>query len=73
MVAILNGPDVDAGTAFEIGYFKAFNKPIVALSTDVRSFTRYGHNPMIEIPCTHLAPIFTSEDSLMVFLTERFS
>lgn len=38
VVAVLDGPDVDSGTAFEIGYAKAKGKPVVGLKTDVRVF-----------------------------------
>jgi nucleoside 2-deoxyribosyltransferase len=40
IVAILNGPDVDSGTAFEVGYACAKGKPVVGLKTDVRVFAR---------------------------------
>jgi nucleoside 2-deoxyribosyltransferase len=40
IVAILNGPDVDSGTAFEVGYACAKRKPVVGLKTDVRMFAR---------------------------------
>ena len=40
LVAILNGQDVDSGTAFEVGYASATGKPIVGLKTDVRVFAR---------------------------------
>lgn len=40
VVAILDGPDVDSGTAFEIGYAFARGKPVVGLKTDMRWFAR---------------------------------
>jgi nucleoside 2-deoxyribosyltransferase len=40
IVAVLNGPDVDSGTAFEVGYACAKGKPVVGLKTDVRVFAR---------------------------------
>lgn len=38
VVAILDGPDVDSGTAFEIGYAFARGKPVIGLKTDRRIF-----------------------------------
>lgn len=40
VVAILDGPDVDSGTAFEVGYAFAKGKPVVGLKTDMRVFAR---------------------------------
>jgi nucleoside 2-deoxyribosyltransferase len=39
-VAILDGPDVDSGTAFEVGYACAKGKPVIGLKTDMRVFAR---------------------------------
>ena len=38
MIAILDGKDVDSGTAFEIGYFEAQSKTVLGLLTDTRSY-----------------------------------
>ena len=38
MIAILDGKDVDSGTAFEIGYFTNQNKIVLGLLTDKRSY-----------------------------------
>jgi nucleoside 2-deoxyribosyltransferase len=44
LVAIMDGPAPDAGTAWEVGY--AFGKkPIILVRTDFRS--EAGHNPML--------------------------
>jgi nucleoside 2-deoxyribosyltransferase len=40
VVAILDGPDVDSGTAFEVGYAFAKGKPVIGLKTDMRVFAR---------------------------------
>ena len=37
LVAIVDGPDPDAGTAWEVGYAYGRDKPIVLVRTDVRS------------------------------------
>ena len=51
MVAVLDGPDVDSGTAFEAGYFKALGKPVVGLRTDWRALhlPRRGETPEVNI------------------------
>jgi nucleoside 2-deoxyribosyltransferase len=40
VVAILDGPDVDSGTAFEVGYAFSKGKPVVGLKTDMRVFAK---------------------------------
>ena len=48
VVAIMDGPDPDSGTAWEVGY--AFRKkPIVLVRTDLRTLARPlgGYNPML--------------------------
>lgn len=47
LVAVLDGPHVDSGVAFEIGYFYALGKPIIGFHTDSRTEFPFGHNPMI--------------------------
>lgn len=39
-VAILDGPDVDSGTAFEVGYAFSKGKPVIGFKTDMRVFAR---------------------------------
>lgn len=36
VLAVLDGPDVDSGTAAEIGWAAAIGKPVVGLRTDLR-------------------------------------
>ena len=36
VVAVLNGPDVDSGTAWEIGYAYACKKPLLGIREDIR-------------------------------------
>lgn len=37
IVAVLDGPDPDSGTAFECGYAKALGKKIIGVRTDLRA------------------------------------
>ncbi|MCL2141355.1 MAG: nucleoside 2-deoxyribosyltransferase [Methanimicrococcus sp.] len=39
VVAVLDGTDVDSGTAWELGYAYAENKPIIGIRTDFRIHT----------------------------------
>lgn len=49
IVAVLDGVDVDSGTAWEIGYACAKGKPIIGLRTDFRTLGIEGTvNLMIE-------------------------
>jgi nucleoside 2-deoxyribosyltransferase len=43
VVAVLDGPDADAGTAFECGYCYARKVPVVCLRTDIRG----GAEPVV--------------------------
>ena len=51
VVAVLDGMEVDAGVAYEMGYAKALGKPIVGLKTDYRTFSEMEEiNLMLEVP-----------------------
>ncbi len=54
MVAILDGPQVDDGTAWEIGYFYAHGKKVFGIRTDFRmsgEARESNANAMIEFSC----------------------
>lgn len=42
MIAVLDGKDVDSGTAFEIGYFESQDKIVLGILTDTRSYNENG-------------------------------
>jgi len=51
VVAVLDGPIVDAGVAYEIGFAKALKKPVIGLRTDSRTFSRtHEVNLMLDVP-----------------------
>lgn len=51
VVAVLDGVEVDAGVAYEIGYAKALGKPIIGLKTDYRTFSKMEEiNLILEVP-----------------------
>ncbi len=61
VVALLDGPQVDDGTAWEIGYAYAKEKPVVGIRTDFRNGgdTKHGSvNAMIEGSCVGIAKDF---------------
>ena len=50
LVAIMDGPDPDSGTAWEVGYAYGTGKPVVAVRTDLRRIEGSGgsgYNPML--------------------------
>ncbi|HII00954.1 TPA: nucleoside 2-deoxyribosyltransferase [Methanosarcinaceae archaeon] len=55
VVAVLDGVDVDSGTAWEIGYAYAKGKPIIGLRTDFRELSNGIVNLMIEVSADALA------------------
>ncbi|WP_027184824.1 nucleoside 2-deoxyribosyltransferase [Desulfovibrio inopinatus] len=69
VIALLDGTQVDDGTAFEVGYFKALNKgPIYGIRTDFRNAGDTAQslvNCMIE---SSLDGVFRSQGELMGFL-----
>jgi nucleoside 2-deoxyribosyltransferase len=57
MVAILDGPQVDDGSAWEIGYFFSQGKSVLGIRTDFRRAGEHEHsqvNLMIECSCLAL-------------------
>jgi len=50
-VAVLDGPDADSGTAFELGYAAARGVPIIGVRTDFRPGQDRGTNLMIGRAC----------------------
>lgn len=69
VVALLDGPQVDDGTAWEIGYAYAKGKPVVGIRTDFRNGgdTVHGRvNAMIEGSCFDIAKDFDEVLSILV-------
>ncbi len=58
MVAMLDGPQVDDGTAWEIGYFFSSGRTVLGLRTDLRragEFDTSRVNLMVECSCIQIA------------------
>jgi nucleoside 2-deoxyribosyltransferase len=73
MVAILDGPQVDDGTAWEIGYFFSQGKSVVGVRTDFRRAGEHEHskvNIMVECSCVAIAD---GEDRLIADLSRLMS
>ena len=65
VVAVIDGADADSGTAWEMGYAAALNKPVFALRTDFRKVGTHEHvNLMLEQSAT----VVTSRDDLLRLL-----
>jgi len=47
LLAVLEGADVDSGTAWEVGYAYAKKKPVIAIRTDFRQNQDRGLNLML--------------------------
>jgi nucleoside 2-deoxyribosyltransferase len=69
LVAILNGPHVDSGVAFEIGYFRSLSRPIIGFHTDARSELPIGFNPMI---AGALEEVAAGEDELILAIEKLY-
>jgi nucleoside 2-deoxyribosyltransferase len=54
VLSILEGADVDSGTAVEMGYAYAKRKPIVGVRTDFRTLEEKGVNLMVARVCTEM-------------------
>lgn len=61
IVAVLNGTDVDSGTAFEIGYGVARGLPVLGLYEDIRVSGPHDFNAMIANGCR----IFSDRNELL--------
>lgn len=68
VVAVLDGVDVDSGTAWEIGYAYAKGKPVIGLRTDFRELADGIVNLMVEMSIVSLA---RDEEELLKML-EKF-
>ena len=64
VVAILDGPDVDSGTAWEIGYSYSKNIPVIGIRTDLRNAGENGHSK-VNLMIYHVVKEFVrSEEEL---------
>jgi nucleoside 2-deoxyribosyltransferase len=64
VVATLDGPDADSGTAWECGYAYARNKPIVSIRTDFRGGEDRGLNLMLRRCSTQVVEQPSTDEDL---------
>jgi nucleoside 2-deoxyribosyltransferase len=67
IVALLNGTDVDSGTAFEIGYGVAKGLPVLGLYDDIRVSGPHDFNVMIANGCR----VFSDRGALITALKTK--
>jgi nucleoside 2-deoxyribosyltransferase len=63
LLAVLDGPEVDSGTAFEMGVAYAEGVPVVGLRTDYRPGPEHGVNMMCSRACRYLVREFGFQES----------
>lgn len=56
VVAVLDGPALDDGVAFELGFARALDKKCIGLATDSRRSAPYFQNPMWQESLTEVFP-----------------
>lgn len=54
VIACVDGPDTDSGTAIEIGYAVALEKPVIGYRTDFRVSEADGLNAMVRYSCARV-------------------
>ncbi|MDR0439046.1 MAG: nucleoside 2-deoxyribosyltransferase [Methanocalculaceae archaeon] len=65
VVAVIDGSDVDSGTAWEMGYATALGKRVIAIRTD---FRRYSDNELVNLMLEMEAEIVANSDGLSSLL-----
>jgi nucleoside 2-deoxyribosyltransferase len=69
IVAVLDGPALDDGVAFELGFARALDKNCIGLATDSRRSAPYFQNPMWQ---ESLSEVFPSVSELAGWVEMRF-
>lgn len=64
VVAVLDGPDVDSGVAWEMGYAGALGKPVIGVRTDMRESQEQGVNLMLSRSCDALVRAAEFDDDI---------
>jgi nucleoside 2-deoxyribosyltransferase len=64
VVGVLDGPDVDSGTSFEIGYAYALGIPVIGIRTDYRQSQDRGLNLMLAQCCDELLRAMSFSEDL---------
>lgn len=64
VVAIIDGDEVDSGTAWEMGYAYARGKPIIGVRTDYRPGAEHGVNIMLSRSCRHFIREYSFQEDM---------
>jgi nucleoside 2-deoxyribosyltransferase/predicted secreted protein len=70
IVAVIDGPDADSGTAWEMGYAAALGKRVVALRTD---FRRAGYHELVNLMLEQSSLVATRREDLPLLLRSPFT
>jgi nucleoside 2-deoxyribosyltransferase len=62
VVAVIDGPDADSGTAWEMGYAYAHNIPVIAVRTD---FRRAGRHELVNLMLEESSKVVSSTRELL--------
>ncbi|MDO9325043.1 MAG: nucleoside 2-deoxyribosyltransferase, partial [Methanoregula sp.] len=62
VVAVIDGADADSGTAWEMGYAYAHNKPVIAVRTD---FRRVGMHEQVNLMLEETSTVVSSNFELL--------
>jgi len=62
VVAVIDGADADSGTAWEMGYAYAHNKPVIAVRTD---FRRVGMHEQVNLMLEESSKVVSSTIELL--------
>jgi nucleoside 2-deoxyribosyltransferase len=62
VVAVIDGADADSGTAWEMGYAFAHQKPVIAVRTD---FRRSGRDEQVNLMLERSSVVVTSNEQLL--------
>ncbi|MCK5660075.1 MAG: nucleoside 2-deoxyribosyltransferase [Methanosarcinales archaeon] len=72
MVAVLDGADVDSGTAWEVGYAHALEKTVIGLRTDFRTLGE--HEGVVNIMIAYsMETIYQNIEKLMDALADIYN
>ncbi|MDR1745471.1 MAG: nucleoside 2-deoxyribosyltransferase [Planctomycetota bacterium] len=70
VVAMIEGAEMDSGTAWEMGYAYARGVPVIGVRTDFRPGAEHGANIMISRCCRYLVREFSFQEDVAVLASD---
>jgi nucleoside 2-deoxyribosyltransferase len=64
LLALLDGADADSGVAFEVGFARGLDKPVLGVRTDFRQLQVKGLNVMLAEGCSEVLCHFSFDEDL---------